>query len=175
MNDEFWAHTEPHGDCSFWAGRRNRAGYGHIGYQVLADGVYLSYTVTPYQGTPMPYGYVIPLAWSHLVSGGRRPWWCCPACGRRCGVLYLPPGAGRFACRRCYDLAYASQQDRMCRWLRNPGAYLASTAWGRAVLTELRPPPAPPRLAPAPPGKRPRGRPRTKRKYTRRVPPPSVS
>ncbi len=137
---------------------------------MLADGVYFSYTVAPYRGLPMPYGYVVPLAWSRLVSGGRRPWWQCPVCGRRCGVLYLPPGAGRFACRQCYRLAYASQQDRMRRWDHDLVGYLASTAWGRALLAEVQPPPPRPRPAPADaPIKRPRGRPRRKRKYTRRA------
>jgi len=48
------------------------------------------------------------------AAGGRRPWFLCSVysndqyCGRRAAVLY---GAGElFACRRCYGLAYESQQ-----------------------------------------------------------------
>src|SRR4051794_2185828 len=37
---------------------------------------------------------------------GRRGWWGCPACGRRCAKLYL---LGRFVCRQCADLHYESQ------------------------------------------------------------------
>ncbi len=47
--------------------------------------------------------------------GGQRPWFVCPVycngryCGRRAAILY---GAGElFACRRCYGLSYASQQQ----------------------------------------------------------------
>ncbi len=45
-----------------------------------------------------------------LAHNACRWWFQCPACGRRCGVLYLPPGQRFFACRRCHDLVYASQQ-----------------------------------------------------------------
>ena len=39
--------------------------------------------------------------------GGERPWFLCPGCGRRVGVLAL---AGKyFRCRHCYQLYYASQ------------------------------------------------------------------
>jgi hypothetical protein len=47
--------------------------------------------------------------------GGLRHWFHCPACNRRCEVLYLR--AGRFACRHCQRVAYTSQSggvmDRM--------------------------------------------------------------
>lgn len=41
--------------------------------------------------------------------GGARPWFICPIRGERVAVLYLR--AGRFACRHCQRLAYASQSD----------------------------------------------------------------
>ena len=51
--------------------------------------------------------------------GGQRPWWVCTVysngryCGRRAAVLYC---AGElFACRRCYGLAYESQQETPMR------------------------------------------------------------
>ena len=40
--------------------------------------------------------------------GGTRPWFRCPG-GERVAVLYLR--AGRFACRHCQGIAYASQSD----------------------------------------------------------------
>ncbi len=42
--------------------------------------------------------------------GGSRPWFICPAvgCGRRVAILY---GGGIFACRHCYQLAYASSRE----------------------------------------------------------------
>jgi hypothetical protein len=57
----------------------------------------------------------VPIAWSLCRFGGERPWFICPVicngayCGRSVTKLY---GAGRlFACRYCYGLAYASQQE----------------------------------------------------------------
>ncbi len=57
----------------------------------------------------------VPITWTACHLGGKRPWFVCSVysngryCGRRAAVLY---GAGKlFACRRCYDLAYASQQE----------------------------------------------------------------
>jgi len=57
----------------------------------------------------------VPITWTPCYLGGQRPWFVCSVycngryCGRRAAVLY---GAGElFACRRCYGLAYASQQE----------------------------------------------------------------
>jgi len=44
--------------------------------------------------------------------GGSRPWFICPIRGERVAVLYLR--AGRFACRHCQRIAYASQSDDVC-------------------------------------------------------------
>jgi hypothetical protein len=59
----------------------------------------------------------VPITWTACHIGGRRPWFECVVystgryCGRRVAVLY---GAGKFfACRRCYDLAYASQHEAL--------------------------------------------------------------
>jgi hypothetical protein len=59
----------------------------------------------------------VPITWTACHFGGRRAWFCCTGhsggqyCGRRVALLY---GAGeRFACRRCYGLAYASQQESL--------------------------------------------------------------
>ncbi len=40
--------------------------------------------------------------------GGTRPWFICPTCPRRVGVLYHKRGLP-FRCRRCWGLAYPSQ------------------------------------------------------------------
>jgi hypothetical protein len=45
---------------------------------------------------------------------GTRAWWTCPACLRRCGVLYVVDG--RLVCRLCGGLAYTSSQAT--EWVR---------------------------------------------------------
>jgi hypothetical protein len=57
----------------------------------------------------------VQVAWSPCRFGGERPWFVCSVssnsayCGRRVTKLY---GAGHlFACRHCYRLTYASQQE----------------------------------------------------------------
>lgn len=49
--------------------------------------------------------------------GGRRPWFRCPRCSRRVGVLYFR--GGEFTCRHCSGLKYKSKSegraDRMRR------------------------------------------------------------
>ncbi len=54
--------------------------------------------------------YPIRLVRTLCNFGGSRAWFLCPArgCGRRVAILY---GGGVFACRRCYDLAYASSRE----------------------------------------------------------------
>mgnify|MGYP000871003301 CR=1 FL=1 len=48
--------------------------------------------------------------------GGSRPWFTCPVCRDRAGLLYLR--WGRFACRHCQRVIYQSQSgsalDRVC-------------------------------------------------------------
>ena len=59
-----------------------------MGAQRVQQAVRLTYTIGP--------------------RGGKRPWFVCPTCQRRAGVLYyvhpLP-----FRCRICCELAYPSQ------------------------------------------------------------------
>ncbi|MCP5346555.1 MAG: hypothetical protein R3F41_16895 [Gammaproteobacteria bacterium] len=54
--------------------------------------------------------YTVSLDWTSCNLGGKRPWFLCPAhrCGRRVAILY---GGSIFACRHCYQLAYASQRE----------------------------------------------------------------
>ncbi len=54
--------------------------------------------------------YSVYLDWTSCHFGGKRPWFLCPAvgCERRVAILY---GETVFACRHCYELAYASQQE----------------------------------------------------------------
>lgn len=71
----------------------------------------LSYKVA---GSPMEYD--IELITMPCHYGGIRHWFICPAsrggvpCRRRVGVLYA--AGPYFACRKCHDLAYQSQQEK---------------------------------------------------------------
>ncbi len=66
--------------------------------------------------------------------GGRRAWFICPAvgCGRRVAILY---GGGIFACRRCYQLAYASsREDAGDRATRRADRLRARLGWEPGIL-----------------------------------------
>jgi len=85
-----------------------RGGQPTAALQLTTDpqraGVFLSYS---YQGQPVtPYL----VRWDATTPrfGGRRYWWLCPSCGRRCATLY---GGPRFLCRVCQNLTYATAQS----------------------------------------------------------------
>ena len=51
----------------------------------------------------------VEMDWTGMPSGGKRPWFLCPSCSRRCGVLYsIGP---RIMCRKCGGLSYESQSE----------------------------------------------------------------
>lgn len=95
-----------------------------------------------------PGGYAcrVWLSWTPCHFGGARRWFCCPACGRRAGVLYCQTSAAaplRLSCRLCADLAYQSQRsdavDRATRRvMRLEAKLLRTTVGGREML--MRPP-----------------------------------
>lgn len=140
-----------------------------IGWSYTGAGLRLHYS-----SASTSYDYTVPIIYTTLTSGGQRPWFACPAfgCGRRCSKLYLPPWGHVFACRACHDLAYETQQDRWA--VRDPWKQLERIAARvdrlRSRLPEVEEPKRVTPPASSPPVKRPRGRPRTKRKYTRRSP-----
>ena len=105
-------------------------------------------------------------AYSNYYRLGGRP-----GVGGAVGCSTCPPGGRIFACRGCYDLAYPCQQNRWER--RDPWAGLLRTKWGRLALAAADAQLAAEAAAPATldPPRRPRGRPRTKRRYTHRAPP----
>ena len=66
--------------------------------------------------------------------GGSRAWFICPAirCGRRVAILYC---GGIFACRRCYQLAYASsREDAGDRATRRADRIRALLGWEPGIL-----------------------------------------
>ena len=58
--------------------------------------------------------YTVGLIWTVPRFGGRRWWFSCPLSGRRCGVLYLPRGASKFASAKGHGLDYAVTRMTKC-------------------------------------------------------------
>lgn len=56
-----------------------------------------------------PVNAQIALERTACTYGGTRVWFNCPACTRRCAVLYLR--MSHFQCRLCHDLRYQSQSE----------------------------------------------------------------
>ena len=82
---------------------------GRILINVLDDHVQLCYRQSWRGGPWTDCVNTVTLDWSACHFGGRRPWWLCPACGRRVALIYS--GHGRYACRNCFQLAYRSQRE----------------------------------------------------------------
>ena len=74
--------------------------------------------------------YAVRIVRTPCNLGGWRAWFICPAvgCGRRVAILY---GGAIFACRRCYQLAYASsREDAGGRATRRADRLRARLGWG---------------------------------------------
>jgi hypothetical protein len=90
--------------------------FGGIRVRTESDAVVLMYRARNWGANEWkPVEQRVPITWTRCHLGGQRPWFVCSVycgdryCGRRVAILY---GAGElFACRRCYQLAYASQQE----------------------------------------------------------------
>ncbi|MGA2939202.1 MAG: hypothetical protein ABSF52_19185 [Syntrophobacteraceae bacterium] len=97
--------------------KRNDRPWGEIRIEVETTSLDLVYHYTGYGGS-QDVKERVPLAWTSCNYGGERPWFLCPGCGRRVGVLFL--GGSYFPCRHCYHLSYSSQNkntvlDKVCR------------------------------------------------------------
>jgi hypothetical protein len=71
----------------------------------------LHYTHTTVGGVRRSHAYAIHITSTPCNYGGVRYGFECPNCKRRVGKLYLSGSPGRFACRTCHNLTYASSQD----------------------------------------------------------------
>jgi hypothetical protein len=87
-----------------WVWRmKKRAGITVVTVTVLEQSLQVSY--------PMASTHVqqeIHLTYSAGPHGGKRPWFLCPTCQQRVGILYQAAGLP-FRCRTCSALAYPSQ------------------------------------------------------------------
>lgn len=94
-----------------WAWRRDGETVASIQIRTDADRLHLVYRHRR-NGEVKRMDYPVSLNWTSCHLGGRRAWFLCPAsgCGRRVAILYIG-AAGIFACRHCYQLAYACQRE----------------------------------------------------------------
>jgi len=68
----------------------------------------------PKEALPLPdvihfEGERIVTTWTDMHFGGRRQWFLCPSCDRRCAVIYKIGGGSLWGCRVCMDGRYASE------------------------------------------------------------------
>lgn len=88
--------------------------------------------VLSYQFKDTPVTFPIWLTSTPCTFGGTRPWFRCPGCYRRCGVVAF--SRGTWACRKCLNLAYSSEaesaSDRLWRKQRKLEA-LVGEDWVR--------------------------------------------
>ena len=111
------------GQCFSSSWTRGGAPSGSISVQTETDAVLLTFRRRSWEDTDwQSVEQRVPITWTACHFGGRRPWFRCPGCtggqycGRRVALLYV--ASGLFACRRCYGLAYESQQEAVhYRWL----------------------------------------------------------
>lgn len=84
---------------------------GNIGYRAEPDCVRLIYTWTPHGSEPIKFDYPVWLSRTPCHYGGTRPWFICPRCGDLRAVIYGIARDGRFGCRDCLRLGYASEAE----------------------------------------------------------------
>lgn len=95
-----------------WRWHRGDEPTGSIGVWVHgADSLALQYMVDS-DDQRRDGSQTIGLAHTACNYGKSRPWFVCPVCQRRAGVLYMR--AGRFACRHCQQVSYSSQSEDGC-------------------------------------------------------------
>jgi len=125
-----------------------------IGIQVSIDErntdknyIRIYYTQTDYfTKEKKEYDYQIPITTTSCNYGGVRYWFCCPLtvndkfCGKRVGVIYLPPLGKYFGCRTCYNLTYKSCKEhdkRVDAIIKNPflfNKYMNSNNCSKNIL-----------------------------------------
>lgn len=90
-----------------WVWRTNKgADQTTVTITVLTDALQLVFPMSGSAGVLQK----VQLTYSLGSQGGKRPWFVCPTCRRRVGMLYHANGLP-FRCRRCCKLAYPSQYE----------------------------------------------------------------
>lgn len=123
------------GNAFSWQWSRRGQVVADIRVRVESGRVFLNYSYRRNGGEWESLDYPVALEKTACHYGGGRYWFRCPAagCGRRVALLY---GTGRyFACRHCYQLAYASQREaRHNRLARRADKLRARLQWEPGIL-----------------------------------------
>jgi hypothetical protein len=104
---------------------------GSISVKGGSNMVIFRYTSTPRGGESEGIELRIQIVRTHCHFGGSRPWFICPGCYKRVGVLVCRETY--FVCRICSKLRYACQQEskleRTSRRIRKIQRRLGSPDW----------------------------------------------
>ena len=95
-----------HGSSGALTWSRGETATGSIRYRVELDGLRLLYRTRRPDADWQAIDELVPFAYSRSNYRGRRNWFECPTCRRRCRILY---GGSYFRCRRCHSLKYDTQ------------------------------------------------------------------
>lgn len=99
-----WFENSRRGTLTWSRGGRETSS---IGYRLGCDFIELRYTAG-HEPNRTNIRERIALAFTDQPFGGRRRWFVCKSCGRRCRVLI---GGKYFRCRHCYRATYPSQYE----------------------------------------------------------------
>ena len=88
--------------------RRHERIVGSIDYRVEDEGLRLIYRTRLPGNDWRDVVELIPFVETPTQFGGRRQWFSCPGCQKRCRILY---GGSLFRCRTCHGLKYESQYE----------------------------------------------------------------
>lgn len=83
----------------------------HFHFKVSESEITFTYEASHENEQLQRYEYEVPITWTQCNYGGSRPWFCCPKCDRRCGILYIGKISLHFLCRNCQRLCYQSQLE----------------------------------------------------------------
>jgi hypothetical protein len=117
-----------------WQWTRNGETVASIQMRAEQDRVILMYRHSSGGGEWKDEEYTVRLVRTPCHLGGSRAWFICPAvgCGRGVAILY---GGSIFACRHCYQLAYASaREDVGERAARRANRLRARLGWEPGIL-----------------------------------------
>lgn len=99
---------------------------GSIGVYTSDDCMRLKYSV---KGEDVEH--IIAWEWTDSKFGKRR-WFQCPKCWRKCSVLY---GGARFYCRKCWGLTYHSQYEEDWERLSGKAERLRHRLGGKGLIS----------------------------------------